>query len=158
MPDGDDDDERGRKDNTGRDHRPKQSQDRDRAPRGHIGTGPPRAPSPGMGYSVRAQQSARSFPQAGDSRDQQPAKDNRPIALKTNDRAVNKEAREQGYRLVKEQDLRKMKDRSSSGDQKPPKDYSTPPRGPTASEFNAKAQDKSLGPGGPDQPKKGRSR
>ena len=97
---GDDEDKRGQRDNTDREHKPEHAQDRENAPRGHLGTGP----SLDLGGGGQRRQFTERSEQTQQER-QEPTIDDRPIAPKTGDEEVDRQSEEQGHRLIPEDEF-----------------------------------------------------
>jgi hypothetical protein len=104
-----DDDDRGKKDNTGRELKPEHARDNANAPRGAIGTTRTFGPSLGMGGTKQAHSTTQAAEQTpskeqGDrsqapDRHHDPAKDTRPVFHETEDKATN-DFYKQSHRMI----------------------------------------------------------
>lgn len=98
MADDDNDDERGKNDNTGKDHKPDHAQNNENAPRGELGTNRITGPSLGMGGARQARTNIGAAAQTQETGEhsQQPAQDQgpdktKPYAIATGDADQDKE-------------------------------------------------------------------
>ena len=96
----DDEDKRGQKDNTDREHKPEHAQDRENAPRGHLGTGP----SLGLGGTSSPRDTTQTIEPSERMR-REPEIDDRPVAPKTGDEEIDRMSEEQGHRLIPEDEF-----------------------------------------------------
>lgn len=111
MANNDDDDKRGSRDNTGRDHKPDHAQNKENAPQGHLGTnrlGPAGLSLGGTGSRKQATQDGEQTQQA-----RAPEKDTRPLASLTEDKEVN-DHYGKDHRLVSDQERKDMVEKSQS--------------------------------------------
>jgi hypothetical protein len=121
----DDDDKKGSRDNTGRDHKPANARNNENAPRGQLGTN--RLTPPGLSLGGRspktwATQTAEQKPQS---------QDNQAYSIATGDEAVDKQAAETN-RVISREEAEKMIGRENVArhlDEKPQK-----PEGPRISQ------------------------
>lgn len=101
----DDDDEKGSRDNTGRDSKPKSAQNRDNAPTGSLGTNKLTPQSPGLGGSTKRRKATQALEQSGkvaepaQSQATTPEKDDRPIAVKTDVTGIDQQSEKDGFQL-----------------------------------------------------------
>lgn len=111
----DQDDERGQKDNTAKEHKPKDQARYDHAPTGSLGQERISAPAPGLGTAGRSSFQTQEIDgsaqdqkiQFRKSEDQTPGQDTRPIAVDTDDPEVNQQTDDRGDRRMSMEDIKR---------------------------------------------------
>jgi hypothetical protein len=99
----DDDDKKGSRDNTGREHKPENAQNKENAPSGQLGTNRLIVQGLSLGGGSKPRQATQKIdqtpPPPGQGKNAEPAKDNRPVFHETNDPDVNRHYK-QDHRMI----------------------------------------------------------
>jgi hypothetical protein len=107
----DDHNDKGKKTNASPEHKPQNASQKDVAPPGSVGRAPAGPPTPGLGSKGLGQALDQSTNQKIDFRknlDQAPAKDDRPVAIETDDKAVNQDSEAKGFQLKTETEIKEL--------------------------------------------------
>jgi hypothetical protein len=80
---------RGKKDNTSPEHKPKHAVNNEKAPSGSLGTNSLKGPTPGGSGSFQSKAQTREGENTGPSKQPEAEKDNRPSFRKTGDKDVD---------------------------------------------------------------------